>query len=70
MLLVLTSNPRVVPYANYSSCSHMGLFVLPYYINFTPACNREWCTSALIKVPYMRFVATHVRIVLLDVINY
>ena len=67
MHLVLTSNPRVIPYANQSSCSHMGLFVLPYYVNFTPVCNREWCASILIKVP---FVVTHVRIVLLDVIDY
>ena len=45
----------------------MGLFALPYYVDFTPVWNREWCASTLIKVC---FVVTHVRIVLLDVIDY
>ena len=48
----------------------MGLFVLPYCLNFTPVCNKEWGASALIKVPYTRFVAVHVCIVLLDMIDY
>ena len=70
MRLVLTSNPRVMLYANQSSWSHMDLFALPYYVNFTPVCNQEWCASTLIKVPYTRLVATHVPIVLLDMIDY
>ena len=48
----------------------MGLFVLPYHVNFTPVCNREWYASALINVPYTSFVATHMRIMLLDMIDY
>ena len=65
MRLVLTSNPCLMLT---SPAAHTWpFFTLPYYVNFMPVCNREQCTSALIK---MHFVVTHVRIVLLEVIDY